>query len=127
MVRGIPVKQKCARIHFLHATGWQAGSGTHIANFVIRFTDGRRRFIPVLYGQDVRDWLVQENEKPEEKLETEVWSESGEPGSTNGNAHRLFMSTWENPFPEAEIDTIDYVSSMGEAAPFLVAMSVEAK
>jgi hypothetical protein len=33
--------------------------------------------------------------------------------------------TWNNPRPEVEISSIDFISYMTESAPFLIAVTVE--
>jgi hypothetical protein len=38
---------------------------------------------------------------------------------------RLFVSTRENPLPELTIESIDFVSEMADAAPFLIALTAE--
>jgi hypothetical protein len=38
---------------------------------------------------------------------------------------RLFLKTWTNPRPTIPITTIDFISEMTSAAPFLVALTVE--
>ena len=38
---------------------------------------------------------------------------------------RLFKTTWVNPLPETEIVSLDYVSTMAPAAPFLLAVTAE--
>ena len=38
---------------------------------------------------------------------------------------RLYKSTFENPQPNVEIETIDYVSAMTPAAPFMLGLTVE--
>jgi hypothetical protein len=38
---------------------------------------------------------------------------------------RLFKTSWVNPFPDEEITSIDYVSAMSDAAPFLIAITAE--
>jgi hypothetical protein len=126
-VTGIPVKNRCARMHFLHATGWSVRDGTQIGSYIVRYADGRRRFIPILYGQDVRDWRTQGGPGSGNELETVVWRKTGPSNSQSAGFHRLFKSVWENPFPEVEIEAIDFVSAMTEAAPFLIAITAEFK
>jgi beta-galactosidase len=123
-VTAIPVGQKCSRLYFLHATGWSVPEGTQIANFVVHYADGRRRFIPVLFGQDVDDWFGPVNGKSDHRNAVIAWEETPS-HRENARVHRLFKSTWVNPLPEAEITAIDYVSFMTDAAPFLIAISVE--
>ena len=38
---------------------------------------------------------------------------------------QLFQSTWENPFPEVAVETIDYLCAKTEAIPFLIAVTAE--
>jgi hypothetical protein len=38
---------------------------------------------------------------------------------------QLFISTRKNPRPGVEISSLDYVSKMTQAGPFLVAITVE--
>jgi hypothetical protein len=124
--RGIPVGQKAARLHFLHATGWVVPDGTQIGNFVVHYRDGRRRFIPILFGQDVSDWFgpAELTSQAYRQGATVAWEEPVR-GSASARSHRLFKTAWANPFSETEIMSLDYVSAMTEAAPFLVAISVE--
>lgn len=127
MVRGIPVRQHCARLHFLHAAGWDAADGRQIGNFVIRYAGGKRRFAPILFGQDVGNWRTERNDPRLKGPETVAWMETAESSTNEGSVHRLFVSTWENPLPEVEIEAIDYASFMTEAAPFLIAITLESK
>jgi hypothetical protein len=38
---------------------------------------------------------------------------------------RLFQTSWENPLPEVEVESIDLVSAMSFYPAFLVAITVE--
>src|SRR5262245_50281276 len=78
-VEVIKVGQVGRKIHILHATGYGNGStvgqeakdgdplfvadGTKIAEYQIRYEDGASASIPVVYGQDVRDWWFTEKAK----------------------------------------------------------------
>ena len=37
----------------------------------------------------------------------------------------LFRTSWDNPLPDVELKSIDFVSGMADPAPFLIAISVE--
>jgi hypothetical protein len=41
-----------------------------------------------------------------------------------GAALRLYVSSWDNPRPEAQLATLDYVSAMTDSAPILIAITV---
>jgi len=38
---------------------------------------------------------------------------------------RLYLTPYENPRPDLEVTSIDFVSKLTHAAPFLVALTVE--
>jgi hypothetical protein len=44
--------------------------------------------------------------------------------ASKGTKH-LTKSTWVNPMPQTEIASIDYVSAMTTAEPFLIAITAE--
>jgi hypothetical protein len=50
-----------------------------------------------------------------------VWSGNNLEAAKNGYVICLFDSTRENPRPDVELESIDFVSSMSPAAPFLAA------
>jgi hypothetical protein len=120
-VVGIPVSQACRQLQFLHAAGWHTKEGTRIGNYIVHYADSREQTIPIIYGEDVRDWNAGADSTIELKRGIIVWSAVNKaPLSV-----RLFKSTWLNPFPETEITTIDYVSTVSESAPFLIAITAE--
>lgn len=122
-ITGIPVHSKPTRLYILHAAGWSVSDGAQIGNYTVHFADGRRRYVPILYGQDVRDWLVTTSSLPVGDTSVVAWKEP-DSGNTGEMRHRLFVTTWDNPFPDAEIASIDFSTSMTAAAPFLVAISL---
>jgi hypothetical protein len=54
-----------------------------------------------------------------------AWAGSNEAIKSQGEKVRVFKSTWLNPLPESEIQSIDYVSSMDNPAPFVIAITAE--
>jgi hypothetical protein len=38
---------------------------------------------------------------------------------------RLFETTWTNIIPNAELESIDFVSKLSQPAPFLLAITIE--
>jgi hypothetical protein len=120
-VMGIPVSQTCSQLHFLHATGWRTRDGTLIGNYIVHYSDGKEQTIPIVYGEDVRDWSAGGDSSTELKRGTIVWSATNKAPLPV----RLFKTTWANPNPEKEITTIDYLSTTSESAPFLIAITAE--
>jgi hypothetical protein len=137
------VANKCGKIHILHATQYGNGQGigqegkpgdplfvadgTTIAEYQVRYEDGSRASIPVVYGEDVRDWWFTEKTKGVTRSKV-VWQGENEWSKSLGSQIRLYLSTWENPSPDKKIASIDYLK-IGDspAAPFCVAITLEAK
>jgi hypothetical protein len=80
--------------------------------------------IPIIYGRDVRNWHRLAGEKPSTDLNP-AWRGSNAVRADSHYLIRLFTATWVNVAPGVEIESIDFVSSMGKVAPFLIAITVE--
>ena len=127
-VKGIPVHQPCRQLHFLHAAafGSPAEEGTQIGTYVVNFATNQTRLqIPIRYGSEVRDWHVLPGELPAPEDLTVVWRGANALSKSEDRSIRLFLTTWTNTAPEVPIQTIDYVSSIATAAPFLIAITAE--
>jgi hypothetical protein len=127
-VKGIPVEAPLAKLYILHATqGGETGvkDGTTIARYVVRYADTTTEMIPVVYGEDVRDWW--NNDRCQAVTRGRVaWVGENADAAQYGMTLRLFVTAWENPKPDVRIASIDYVSEVaGEAAPFCIAMTAE--
>jgi hypothetical protein len=119
-VTGIRVAQKATRLHFLHGTVWPARDGAQIGEYVIHYADQEQHVFPNVYGVDVRDWNIGSDPKPQTGRGAVVWATRQDP-----YAFRIFKSTWTNPLPNLQITTLDFVSTMSNSAPFLIAITVE--
>jgi hypothetical protein len=120
-ITGIKVAQTCRLLHSLHAAGWSSPDDTQIGTYVVHYANGAKQLIPIVYGQDVRDWNADNDSSTKVKRGLVVWNNINKAG-----LHvRLFRTTWVNPMPETEITTLDYLSNMAEAAPFLLAITAE--
>ena len=126
-VMGIKVGHSCKRLHFLHGTGWTSPDGALIGQYRIHYQDGAARIIPIFYGFDVRNWWLENAEPALDNGLTLAWTGSNEATDRSKGALRLYETSWNNPRPEAIIETLDYLSAMDEggAAPFLIAISTE--
>lgn len=128
LVRGIPVQQKCQRLWFLHAAGFgtTADEGKQIGKYVVHFATNQMRLeIPIRYGHEVRDWHTLPGEPPAPEELIVAWRGENPFSRRQGRTIRLFLTLWKNVAPDLEIESIDYVSSMAEPAPFLVAITAE--
>ena len=127
-VEAIPVQRRVAAFYLLQAAQWcgarfDVADGTNIGRYQIHYTDGSQATIPIVSGEDVRDWWSHDKD-----LATRgqvVWVGRNEATKKAKIYLRLYLSVWENPYPEKTVASLDYVSAMTVAAPFCAAITVE--
>ena len=127
-IHGIPVHQKCRRIQFLHAAAWgnPPDNGKHIADYIVHFATNQMRVdIPVDYGPTVLNWHTRPGEGDAAEKLNVVWTGDNGVSRREGNKIRLFQTTWTNPVPDFEVETLECVSAMSTPALFIIAITVE--
>jgi hypothetical protein len=127
-VKGIKVHQKCEHLEFLHGVGFGTATddGKRVGTYIVHFATNQMQLeIPIYYGRDVRNWHTLAEEKPASKELTVAWTGANAMSRSANNTIRLFKTTWTNVVPALEIESIDYVSAMGQPAPFLIAITAE--
>ena len=121
---GIQVGQAAKTLQFLHGTGWgHAPHGTVIGKIVVHYQDGETAEIPIRTGVHVRDWFLNAQDRRQVSDGKLVWVHSSPELS-----HRdigVYLMTWENPRPDQVIQSLDYVSTMTDSAPFLLGVTLE--
>ena len=121
-ITGIRVAQTCRQLHFLQACGWRSPDGTQIGSYVVHYAnDSKQVIIPIVYGEDLRDWNAEGDRSAETKRAVLAWNNPNKAGLPV----RLFLATWVNPQPETEIRSLDYRSNMADAAPFLIGVTAD--
>ena len=123
-VEGIKVDAKFAKLHILQATGHSVEDDKVIAKYLVHYADKSTETIEVAYGKDVRDWWHHDGDKDPTRGKV-AWKGSNEAAKSGGSSIWLFSLTWKNPKPDQKVVSIDYVSTLTEAAPFVVAMTLE--
>ena len=127
-VKGIPVRQKCQHLYFLHAAGVGrvADEGKQIGTYVIHYATSQMRLeVPIVYGQAVRDWHTQPGEPPSPPELKVAWTGENPSSQRAGRNIRLFLTSWTNLVPNVEIESVDFVSSVAIPAPFLIAITLD--
>jgi hypothetical protein len=126
-VNRIPIHRHLARLQFLHSiAGSQLQDGTRVGHYLIHFVNGRSEELPIIYGQDARDWHELPNVPVGVTHAVIAWKGSNPATKLAGTAGiRLFKRTWENKAPEVEVTTVDFVAEPESAQPFLVALTAE--
>jgi hypothetical protein len=93
-----------------------------VAIYLIHYADARTSDIPVIYGHDVRTWVVLDKRYDVQNTNAIiVWTGTNEAGSPV----RLFKMSWDNPRGAALVRSIDFISNMTDSAPILVAITAE--
>lgn len=141
MVEGIKIDAAFARLEILQGTlygkrtaigpdGKPGGSiyvpdGTRIARYEVHYEDGSREEIPVVYGQDVRDWWITKNAQGATRGKV-AWEGDNPSAKSYGHRLRLHLGTWENPHPEKKVTRIDFEKADDAlTAPFCIALTLE--
>ncbi len=123
--KGIKVGLRCARLHFLHGTGFVDREGQQIGSYTIHYADGQTNRIPIVYGEDVRDWWAYNGLAKETKRATVAWSGKNKATQANGLGLQLFRRPWDNPRPDVLIESVDFSACKARSIPFLIAITAE--
>jgi hypothetical protein len=123
-VVGIAIRQRCRRLHFLQATVDEQAAGSVVARYRVHYAGGPDVEIPVIYGRDVLYWTA--NPPSSAGPLREAWKERlPADAAENAEYGRLFLSTWENPRPDMDIVSLDFVSEGAGAAAFVSPITAE--
>lgn len=130
-VSGIKINRCSQMLHFLQAADRivinnlsENMDGVRLGTYVIHYIDGQQREVPIVYGEDLRDCLLSVNAQEASKAKV-AWKGSSSVARNYESYLRLYKRTWENPMPEIEIKSIDFLSVPALAQPFLVAITSE--
>ena len=127
-VEAIPLHRRVLRLYILQATQYgtldrDVHNGDLIAEYRVRYAAGDQATIPVVIGENVRDWWSIDR-TPVYRGQL-AWAGNNKAAVKEKAYVRLYLSTWENPHPDKPVDCIDYVSMKTKAAPFCVAITAE--
>jgi peroxiredoxin len=126
-IEGIPVNRTLARLYVFQGAQWgSAADGTQIGEYRVHYEDGTEHSIPIVIGQDVRDWWNTDGSKAVTRGKV-VWVGENEASQADAQSLRLYMTVWNNPQRDRKVNHIDFVESpSGNAGPFCVAITAEA-
>jgi hypothetical protein len=139
-VQGIQIGRKCERFHVLHGAAFgtrvdDTGAPVEIAALLVHYSDGSSKEVGIFSGGRLLHWVgpvpqssVAAIHSPTAAIEIEPAGVDEDP---NLRLHRperslrLYKSTFDNPQPQLQVVSIDYLSMLTEAAPFLLGLTVE--
>ena len=123
----IPVGRRAARVHLMHGASYDCPDETPIASVLLRYENGETRGLFIRYGVHVRNWYVEANEATPDLSDArslEVWNGNSRPDGA-GTPTRLFKTTFDNPLPAREIQSIDLLSLFARANSVILAITLE--
>lgn len=125
-VEQIPITQRFRRLHAIIGSIDSAPEGTAIGALVLRYADGKRHQCEIVYGRHVRHWGTLGDSRTDTDLAQIAWEGPHDFPNLLPTRLRIYHAAWENPRPDQEVVSFDFVSKMTtSAAPFLVAVTVE--
>ena len=126
-INSIPIQQITRKLHFLHGCLWHERLGGEIGKYVVRFEDGNTESIPLKYGQNVGNILVNpkfSNPDVESATLVEVNLPSTN-GNNNSSKQPFYHFEWTNPHPDQKITFIEFHSARRLSAPVLLGLTLE--
>jgi peroxiredoxin len=125
-IKGISVNRTLMKLYILQGTQWGfAADGRLIGQYQVHYEDGTEETIPIVLGEDVRDWWNNDHSKAVTRGKV-VWVGQNRASRMNNRTLRLYLATWDNPHRDKKVVTIDLVCpATSNAGPFCVAMTVE--
>ena len=117
-VDGIAVNKKAHMLWFLQTACWANNThdvGKPVLQYVINYSDGSKTTFDQRVGIEIAEWWDPTN-LPAAKV---AWSGRNNKHSPIG----IFVTAWENPFPEKSITNIDAIGGLGNAQVVLLAIT----
>jgi WD40 repeat protein len=122
----IQVRQSCRQLHAILGSVGRAAEGEAIGALVLRYADGAQYELEILYGQHVRHWWTHGDPRTDTDRARVAWEGPHAAPHIHPTRLRIYHAAWDNPRPDQEIVSFDFVSKMtATAAPFLVAVTLE--
>ena len=125
-VEAIPGNRRCHRLHALIGSVGRAAEGEPIGALVLHYADAQEHELEIIYGHHVRHWRTDGDPREDTGLADVAWEGSHAFWLYPDARLRVFHTAWDNPHPDQEIVSVDFVSKMTTtAAPFLIAVTLE--
>ena len=121
-VKELVIGKKADRLHFLQGGYKRAPRGTLVAIYRIVYADGEVEEFPLRYGIEINHcWLSGELDSPSNL----VWRGEGATSQRGRSDAALYLATWDNPRPDQVIAHVDFIATLNQVNPFLVALTTD--
>lgn len=118
-VRDIQVERNAHALHFLHTSAWPEDHGAEAGEYIVRYEDGVEEHIPLVYGCNISSWT--------DRSPVDVPQLAWRGQTADGHMVRLESYGWENPHPQKQIKSIDFLSAGSQCSPVLLSITGEIK
>jgi len=125
-VTGIKIGAAFQRLAILHATGYgepDLADGTEIGAYTVHYADKTTARIPIVYGEDLRDWWINPD-RADLKRAKVAWKGENAASKQMDREIALYAVIWKNPHPEKKVVSLDMSTAGTECDPFLVALTL---
>ena len=100
-------------------------SSNLVSRLVIHSADQSTRAIEIGLGFEAWSFeLDATNPKPPQNA-VPVWNDPTDSQKKLGARASAFMITWVNPSPEVEVRSVDFISALSSATPYIYAITAE--
>lgn len=126
-IREIPLGKAARRLHLLHGGAADLADGTPLAKLVLHYVDGRQHELRLVYGVNVRNWYKGGDKRddvsdPNTRL---GWTGDSPRSRRFGSTLRIYHTTFDLPWPEIELQSLDFVSLLSESVSVIPAITLE--
>lgn len=126
-VTNIAVRARGRFLHLLHGAGGVFDpTGETIARLVLHYADQTTSEIQIQAGLHVSDWWGNPRQKPKAPNSELIWTGKNDAIGEYSpkDSLRVYLTAFENPKPEITIERVDYLSTMKNASPFLLGLTL---
>lgn len=117
-ITGIKIAKKCRYLYFLQAAS-NGGDGLPVGYYQINYRDGTSTVVKIRVGENVVDWWAD----PKHSLVKNAEPIKVITGYDLNVNRYMYAFEWENPYPEKEISTLDFISEKNIPIPILIAIT----
>lgn len=128
IVRGIPIRQNCQRLHFLGnlRNAFSAiPSQTPAAYLIVHYQNGQTASVPIRKSVDFFDWWENPWNTDSSAQDSVAWRGYNKSSEENDKGIRVNLYSWTNSLPTIPVETIDLESAHEVPSLFVVGITVE--
>lgn len=126
-VKGIRVGKRAGSLYFLHTCAW-GKEGLPAGRYVVHYRDGKAMEIPLRVDMEIRDWYTEPASTGFADL---AWAGNYQgvnpdhmpPELLRKRRIGVYSFEWTNPYPEQEIESIDFISAADAPIPVLIGVT----